>query len=475
MAERHVGPGKEYATPAKAAAVAKAGDMFVVHEGVYPPFKADVDGVAWMAATGERPIIDGGWKQNDLGKDADNASGIGISAADILISGFEVRNVPGRGVVMGPGARNVVLEEFYIHHTFHGGVVVNGMGKTVRNVTIQRGVVEYISLSTRWKETPVNGCFPIKDTDGILIEDVVIQFGGGEGIAAGTRTKGFTARRVTVANAKHLAAYANRAQDVLFEDCIFRQDGLPEWMQHDGDPGAGPVVGDEVTPGVTEHWQHCERVTFRRCVSVGTGSLFGIRNNDTNQATGGYDTTIRELTVENCTFIARPWTKLGVAIQDNPRGGNIGGVFRNNVFVTDRMKPGATLFRSNAPGVRFVDNAWTTVPSGPGMGAGNIQIEAVEELVAPFATPFDVNNLRPRSGGVVAERGWGAVAAEVSPPPPPPEPEPEPDWAALRGLAAEATAEATTAHMAADRATRLMQTLDNRMREYELADQSGKE
>jgi hypothetical protein len=49
------------------------------------------------------------------------------------------------------------------------------------------------------------------------------------------------------------------------------------------------------------------------------------------------------------------------------------------------------------------------------------------------------------------------------------------DWAALRALAAEAMAETAAAHMAADRAARLMQTLDNRMREYELAAVGGEE
>ena len=45
----------------------------------------------------------------------------------------------------------------------------------------------------------------------------------------------------------------------------------------------------------------------------------------------------------------------------------------------------------------------------------------------------------------------------------------KPDWAALRTLAAEATAEVVTASQALDAAVRVQQVLENRIREYELA------
>jgi hypothetical protein len=472
VAELHVGEGQTYASPARAAADVVPGDTVIVHAGVYRPFRVTVNGVTWRAAPGESPVIDGGWKRDNLGNEANSASGIFVSSADVVISGFEIRDVPGRGVAIGPGARNVTLEDFHIHHTFHGGVIINGMGRTIRNVTVRRGVVEYVSLSTRWRETPVNACFPVRDVDGILIEDVTVQYGGGEGLAAGTNTRNFTARRVTVANTKHLAAYANRAQDVLFEDCVFRQDGIPEWMQRDGDAGAGIVVGDEVNTGVTEGWQHADRVTFRRCVSVGTGNLFALRNNNTNQVTDGYDTTIRELTVENCTFIARPWTRAGVGIQNNPRGNNVAGVFRGNVFITDQLEPGASVYRSNAGGVRFTDNAWTDgVPTGAGIGDGNMRIDA-SALVAPLATPFVLDNARPVAGSIVAVNGWGALTAQGEPPPPPPPPDPDEDvidWDALIVTAQTIDANLASVAMALDAAQSELAALRAELEGYKAA------
>ena len=50
---------------------------------------------------------------------------------------------------------------------------------------------------------------------------------------------------------------------------------------------------------------------------------------------------------------------------------------------------------------------------------------------------------------------------------PPPDEEPTPvDWAALAALVAEASADVVTAHMAADRAVRTLQTVAQRIEEY---------
>ena len=50
----------------------------------------------------------------------------------------------------------------------------------------------------------------------------------------------------------------------------------------------------------------------------------------------GYNTTIRNLRVERCTFVTGPDSKIGVAIDDNPWGeGRIAGVFEANVFIHD--------------------------------------------------------------------------------------------------------------------------------------------
>ena len=426
-----------------AAKLAKTGDEVVVHGGVYREMLRPGAGTTWQAAEGERPVIDLGWDNKPTNSSSQN--GVLINAPGVVVRGFEIRNVSGNGIGIAAGGDDCLIEDCEIHHTVSGGLSANGTGTPIRNTTIRGCYVHDISLSGRWRETPVNGCFLFKSCDGVLVEDTRIERGHGEGMAAGTRSRNLVFRRVTVARMTHLLVYAsNRAQDVLLEDCVFYQmDDDEEFRQGDGDIGGGIVVGDEVAPRSLK-WQHAENVTVRRCIVINAGSGFWLRNQvkTVGGNPDGYETTIQNLLVENCTFIAGSNTKNGVDIRENERPGGVKvrGVFRNNLFVFDRLPAGAGALKSNAPGVSFEDNGWSdAVPAGA-RGEGNIGIDAREALVAPFATvaDFNIDNYRPVAGGPLDGAGIGALEPlPVEPPPvvdPPPDPEPEPepvDWDAL--------------------------------------------
>lgn len=72
-------------------------------------------------------------------------------------------------------------------------------------------------------------------------------------------------------------------------------------------------------------------------------------------------------------------------------------------------------------------------------------------------------------GVVVAGRVLGPGVMTIAAVLLPPDPEPAEDWPALYALAAEAQAELLTAHMAVAAAGRVVQALQNRIREYEVA------
>lgn len=460
MAEIHVrqgaaGEGGSVPTLAAAAAIAKAGDVVVVHEGVYPPFRPPA-GTTWQAADGERPVIDGGWKGGQMNAADAKDTGVGIGKPNVTLRGLEVRNVAGRGVVVGPGGDGFVMEGCEIHHTVNGGFVANGTGTPINDITIRGCHVHDIAMSGKWDEVPVNGCFLFKSAQNVLVEDCLIERGYGEGMAAGSRSKGLTFRRVTIRDTRHLLMYvANRAQDVLVEDCVLYQCGLDEFRQGDGDVGGGLIVGDEESGAKDDSWQHSENVTVRGCLVVNAGSMFGIRNNKKTGSTGGqdgYNTTIRNLRVERCTFVTGPDSKIGIAIDDNPWGdGKVAGVFEANVFIHDIMAADGRPFRVDAPGVRFTGNAFSVMP--PGLAGDNIHTPAAA-IVAPFATigewGLNLNDYRPRAGSVVALGNLGALAAaDEPPPPPPPDPDPTPvDWARLLELASNVGVQLATATQA---------------------------
>ncbi len=419
MAELHVGAGYAIKTLVKAASAAKAGDVIVVHAGVYAGGLKPPAGTTWVAADAGAVVIDGGWKGNNLAATDANGYGVMISAPGVVIRGFEVRNVAGRGVVIAAGGDGLILEDFEIHHTFSGGLVCNGSGTPIADITIRRGHVHDISLSGRWRETPVNGCFLFKDAAGLLVEDMLIERGHGEGIAADTRSARVTFRRVTVRNTVHLAMYvANSATDVLVEDCVVYQSGADEWRQNDGGVGAGFVIGDEVAEGKDRNRPHSENVTMRRCVAVNCSGALQVRNGTRvkNGLLDGYDTRIQNLLVEHCTFVGGPNARWGVTAGENDRGATVRGVIRNCVMVFDLMAPDDEQVRVVPPGLALEGNVWTAgVPAG--LPASNWAGRATA-LVAPFATladgGFSIDNYRPVAGGPLDGAGVGAL--EVKPP-----------------------------------------------------------
>ena len=454
MAEYHVrqgagGEGGSLPTLAAAVAVAKPGDMVIVHKGTYSGGFRPPQGTTWIAADGERPVIDGGWKGGNVGPDADDGKGVLVRYADVTLRGFEIRNVAGQGVAVTTGGYRFVMENCEIHHCFHGGLAGNGLGEMIQGITIRGCHVHDIALSGKWREVPVNGCFLFKSCEGVLIEDCLIERGYGEGIAAGSRSRRLTFRRVTVRDTRHLLMYAsNRAQNVLIEDCVLYQRGLPEFRQSDGQVGGGLVVGDEESGAKDDSWQHGDNVIIRRCLVVNAGKLLELRNQKKTGSGGGqdgYNTTIKNLVVERCTFVAGPDTRSGVNISENEYGaGNVAGRFEANVFI------GAASFRNGAGGVRFTGNAFTDMP--PGLAGDNLHIPA-DALVNPFVSidaerGLNLNNYRPQPGGVLDIGNIGALRPSPDeppvdpPPPPPPDEEPTPtDWPALRTQAAAIGAE----------------------------------
>lgn len=480
MGEIHVragaaGAGGTLPTLRAAAQVARAGDVVVVHAGVYRERLEPPARTTWRAAEGEGPpVIDLGWDNKPA--DSLGQEGVLINAPGVIVRGFEIRNVSGNGIGIAAGGDGCLIEGCEIHHTMDGGLSANGTGTPIRSITIRGCHVHDISLSGRWRETPVNGCFLFKGCEYVVVEDVLIERGHGEGIAAGTRSKGLIFRRVTVRRMKHVLAYlSNRAQDVVWEDCVFYQVAdEQEFRQGDGDVGQ-IAIGDELSER-SARWQHAENVTMRRCLVVNAGSGWSLRNQikTINGKPDGYETTIQNFVVENCTFVTGNNSKAGIGIQENERPGGlkVKGIFRNNIFIFDRLAQGGAVLRNEAGGVRFEMNAWSVLPDG--LGPSNAEIAATA-LVNPFAEEFDLDNYRPRAGGPLATAGLGALGPEGPEPPVEPPPADEVDWDELLALTAEATAEAVSANMAADRASRLMQRVTNQIEEYRAAALGGEE
>jgi hypothetical protein len=206
------------------------------------------------------------------------------------------------------------------------------------------------------------------------------------------------------------------------------------------------------------------------------GTCLAARNNQPGHKDDSlYDTSLdAETIVEGNTFLAGPMTQDAVLIVPNYLGRPHGPArFRRNVVVGPVSAP---------PNFRYEANAWKPTPVAALRSAGDVAVELINAAAAETLRneyPAVGHNLRPGdflpvAGSVQAREriGWQGTAVVEPPPPPPPDPEPTPvDWAALRGLAAELLTAARTV----DAAARALQTLENRMREYELAAVGGEE
>jgi len=471
MTELHVGAGFALRTLAQAAAVAKSGDTVIVHSGVYAAGFRPPAGTTWVGAEDEaRPVIDGGWDGSRVVEAT--ASQVLVTQPDVTLRGLEVRNVRGRGVTVGAGGDNFTMEQCEIHHTVNGGFGANGTGTTIRNLTLRDCYLHDLSLSGRWQETPVNGCCIFRYVDGLRVSNVHVRGGHAEGFSLDPWTENAVVSNLLVEDTTHLGVYvSNRARHVLFEHCVIVQRGLDEWRQGDGDVGNGFVVGDEVSGDKTAKWPHADDIIVRNCIVINAGAGIGVRNNRkiVNGKADGYDTRPERMVFENNTIIAGPDMRVGVEVFENPFGGKVAGTFRNNLFVLDRLPPGAVALKTNAPGVTFVDNAWTAaVPAG--LPASN-RSAAATALVAPFAPlgeELAIDNYRPRANGPLDGAGLGALEALPVDPPVDPPLEP-PDWAALLALAAEVDAHLATTILAAADTNRALLALKAKIVESKAA------
>lgn len=459
MAEYHVkaggqGEGGTLPTLGAAAALVRPGDTVIIGAGVYrEQLRCTVPNVTWQGGGFGPAVIDGGWDGRTNTKQLEHIQ-VGIGAAATL-RGVTIRNCPGRGLYVGAGGDNALIEDVTIENTYNSGIALNGMGDYVENVTFRRVTVRGSSRS--WAVTPpaqrqgVGGNWLFRWGKNILLEDCRLSGGYGEGPAAGVGTIGFTMRRCVIDTTMHLMTYAaNRARDVLIEDCVLYQTGDPVYRQPDGQVGGGFVIGDETRwDDKDDKWQHSENVTLRRCVVVNGGGLLAVRNNVKDVGKGdpdGYETQIQNLLVERCTFIGGPDTRGGILLDENTIGPRVKGRFSENVIYVAGV---AAPFRYETPGVIFSGNAWVGLP-GDKLPSGDYLVGA-DALADPTAAieqaagaALNLDNYRPVAGGPLVVDGRalaGALEASTPPPPPPPPPPAGPDYTGLIEQAAAVGAE----------------------------------
>ncbi len=478
MAEIHVrkgagGEGSTLPSLSAAADVARAGDTVIVHQGTYRErLRADRTGVTWRVAPGETVVIDGTWNgKTDVG--GQRPAMILITAGGVVVDGFAVVNAPGDAIAVGKGGHGAAILNCLTDVAYSGGIICNA-GETLRGVTIDGCTVLRSGMGwvARGRKGGVSGAINLIRCDGATVRDTVSAYNWGEGCNVGKGTRNSTVVGLTSFDNAHFCLGVNLAQDCIIENCILFLTGYEPRYVGNVWPG-GLVIGDE-EGYAGENYEHSRGIIVRGNLIVNCGVGVGVRNNVSKT---GYDTQLVGSLIEHNTVIAGPCTRTAINVGVNERGrAHRDSQVRFNVIDMSGAGNDAEPATGDATNVAWHDNGWTVAPAQPFRHADDV---VGFELVAPAAAlanefpaaghSLRIGNYRPRAGSPVAAAGLGALGPDGPEPPvePPPDEEPTPvDWAALAALVAEASADVVTAHMAADRAVRTLQTVAQRIEEY---------
>ena len=515
-----------------AAAVARAGDTVIIRDGIYD-LKAgqgvdralrkvvlDTPNVTWRAETPGGAVFRGDWSpallDGDQMPDARNYYGRGgyaavitLDAPEVVLDGVVVERVSCEGIGVHGEHADMAVINCATYWTGGAGINaktggrVDGPAKWAKRLRIEGNTIilaSTLSLDPVWRNStsgrpdPAIVAMPVGNVIAPIIRNNRVSYCFGEGIALAKNTRGAVVSGNVINDTRHVELYVLHSEDAdLFGNVCYATKGHAVYRRPPGNSGNGFAVRDERSDDMGPS------VNIRVWANLIVGTDGGINIASRWGSEPGY------------VYLGHN-TVVGGSDKALVNLANGVGVFENNVV--ERAAAAGPVAVADASGFKVRNNVWSHEPppalrTGAKVGSVGL-VKADRQLVTvgmekEFALTyaeflervsdnFDLADYWPVAGSAalgatvisdatpeaLRSRTYaGALApAGEPPPPPPPPPDPEPtpvDWAALRALAAEAMAETAAAHMAADRAARLMQTLDNRMREYELAAESGEE
>lgn len=462
MAELHVGAAFALRTLAQAVAVAKAGDVVIVHAGTYRETLKLPAGTTWQAAPGEeRPVIDGGWNGKSLKGKAGGPAVVHFNAPGATMDSFRIVN--GKSTGVGVSADGAVLRNCSVDNSYATGVVVNA-GEDVTGV-----VIEDCDIRRSIMKWPVDGlvggaALALIGAVGAVVRGCTIMGSWGEGIDVGKGSRGVTVEGCTIGATAHVGLYIVRATDTTLRNNVIFQptEGTDEeaFRVKPGRVASGIIIGDEASEAAQRYKVHSARSCVEGNVVVNCLALFHARCRLPQSDTSLDDGT----RVAGNTFIAGPHTEWGLRVGEEPTNPHGAAIFEKNLIIMDAAPVGVPMAEAadGGDGWKLVwrKNGWTSQPPALFRGAGDVLVPAgtLANAGARIAgtwqgADISIDNYRPVAGGPLDGAGVGALEPlPVEPPPvvdpPPPEPSPTPagpDWDALRVLAVTAAQQLVSA------------------------------
>ncbi len=336
-------------TIGKAVNTAAAGDTVNVRSGTYQEqVYISTSGtssamIIFQAYPGETPIIDG----NNTIPGSTGGGLIQISGSYVRVSGFEVRNSAGAGVILV--GKNNVADHINANHNHNSGILIIG----------DYGVAEFNTVWSNSMEN-VNGSSPNTETFGIsaarspnyaVIKNNVEYGSWGEGIST-FESNGTTIEDNIVYDSWTDNIYISDATNVVCQRNFVYATGA---MNGYGSSQTGIYLGDETYNPASANIKVLNNIAY---------------NNNRNLWWGkGPKTTsgMNNVLIANNTFV-NSTTYFGVQLNDSAYHQNV--TFENNIIEQDGTLP--VIYAVSNPQVHYSNNLWSKAPISAASGSGDV-------------------------------------------------------------------------------------------------------
>ena len=383
-------------SPQHAARVMRPGDTVTIHAGLYlGPMAITTPDTTWTACG--HVVVDGGWNGRST---ATAAAVVTIQAARTVIAGLEIANAPMHAVAVRHPAREVLIQNCTITHPARDGI--HAFGRTSgRNLVIVGGTISHAGCAARIRPTLVGDGIRIRGGHGCVIAGTTVDNASGSGIFIDRGSRDTTVYDCTLVDNGGAAVRVGNSRSTDIDGNRIYLTRRPK-ATHPLRPD-GILLADEIRRRPSRH------TTIRGNLIVNGETLLRLKT-DRNRH---FHATRLDAgsSIHHNTFVAGPWTRGGIRIDDNPERPSAAAVFRDNV-IHSAHAPGVEIITGNRRAIVAGNNAWSRRPPAAWCGPGDIIGFRLTRETAVLETDgrFNDEDFAPPAGSPLSERATDGAA-----------------------------------------------------------------
>jgi hypothetical protein len=165
----------------------------------------------------------------------------------VIFRGIEVRNSAGRGISMHPGAKDITIEDCYVHHIWHTPVHMEGVTRPiVRNTVIHDGS-NFAPYPRNYSEIDWPGNVQFRDVIDGLADGLTVYNCWGEGVLIG-HSDGVILQNSVIYDNFALNVYTSHASNFIIRNNLIYGTGTAPFLRGDK-PCSNLIIADEYKPG----------------------------------------------------------------------------------------------------------------------------------------------------------------------------------------------------------------------------------